>query len=119
MERIKVIESRTKTIVIVDYSSTKEKEMIEIVSEATKTIKNINKRILAIAIYDDNCYVTPKFMRFAEEATKELLPLIENQAMVGMNHVKKMILKGYNQNFNWQIENFDTVDEAMKFLLNE
>jgi hypothetical protein len=40
-------------------------------------------------------------------------------ALVGLNETKKLILKGYNHNFQRNFKVFETRDEAVRFLLDE
>lgn len=119
MNRIRKITRENKEIFIIDYSDCKESEMITLVSELKRQIFEDNKPVLILSIFNDKCYATPKFVRRAEQETREVMRLIKKQAMVGVNETKKMILKGYNFLFRKNIRVFDTNDAAIEFLLDE
>jgi len=119
LERIRQISINSKEIFIIDYSDCKEGEMIDLVSELKRQVIAENMAVRILSVFNDRCYVTPKFMRHAEGATREAIHLIEKQAMIGLNGTKKMILKGYNFLFNTNIKTFNTIEEAMEFLLDD
>lgn len=108
-----------REILIIDHSNCKESEMIERLGELAKLIQRENKPILLLAIFNEKSYATPRFMREAEKESKAYLHLIDKQAVMGVSGVKKWILKGYNLLFNRDIRNFDTIDDAIKFLVDE
>jgi hypothetical protein len=93
--------------------------MIALVTELKSTILEEGKRVLLLSIYNDKAYVTPRYMRHVENATREVFDLIDKQAITGLNKTKQLILKGYNFLFGTNIQSFSTKDEAMKFLLDE
>ncbi len=93
--------------------------MIEKVIAAKDTILAGNAPVLLLSIFNDKSYATPLFMRTIERETKAILPLLDKQAVTGLNTTKKMLLKGFNFLFRWNIQNFDTVEEAINFLVDE
>ncbi len=119
MKRIEKIEKFFKEVYIIDYSDCKEAEMIGLVTELKKQVVGEGRPILILSVFNDRCYITPKFMRHAEQQTREALHLIEKQAMVGLSETKKIILKGYNLLFRKNIKTFDNREEAMAYLLDE
>ena len=116
-ERIKWIKTVSKSVLRIDYSDLKDDQMLEVLSRAETAIREYNQPISIISIFNDRCFVTPRFMRSVEKATSELKHLFEKQAVVGLSPVKKMILKGYNFAFNFDILNFESEEEALKDLL--
>jgi hypothetical protein len=58
-------------------------------------------------------------MRNVEKVTEELKHLFIKQAVIGLSPVKKMILKGYNLLFSLNVQNFDSEEEALKYILDE
>src|SRR5579871_5454883 len=113
---ISKVSMNNREILVVDYSNKSEKQMLDLVMEAKKAILADNRPVLLLSIYNDKSYATPKFMMALRQETPEVLHLIRNQAVVGLNATKKMILKGYNFLFRRNIRAFDTADEAIKFL---
>lgn len=101
-----------------DYADLKEDAMIQLLTRAAQMIREQNEPFLVISIYNERCFITPKFMRVVETVTKDLYHLIKGQAVVGLTPVKKLILKGYNFFFNFEIKNFDSEEEALNHLLS-
>ena len=108
-----------KTFMIIDYSNSRENEMINRISILGDLVKLENKAVYLIAIFNDKSFATPSFMQQTELVTKGLGTLIENKALVGLNLAKKMILKGQNNAYNTNIKSFDTVEEAIQDLLKQ
>lgn len=119
MDRIRKITRNNKEIVIIDYSDCKEAEMIDLLSELKRQLLSHNKPIILLSIFNSKSFATPNFMREARVATHETIHLLEKRAMVGLSETKKMILKGYNFLFNTNIKTFNTIEEAMEFLLDD
>lgn len=104
---------------IVDYSGCREEEMIQIVLVLKDRLIAENKHRLLLSIYGEGTRITTKFMDYVREGTPSVLPLLDKQAIVGLNLVKRMILKGYNFLFKRNIRDFDTVEEAIDFLVSD
>lgn len=118
-QRIRKIIHDHKAILVVDYSDSKESEMISRVHALRDLIVKENKPVLLLSIFNDKSYATPPFVRAIEEATDQIAHLIHKQALTGLNHPKKMILKGYNNRFKRNIQNFDTLEQAIGFLADD
>ena len=119
MKRIEKVLSGNNELYIVEYSDCKESEMIDLVKEVGKMVIAGGKSVCILSIYNDRSYATAKFMRQVEKETRDALPLIKKQAIVGLNDSKKMILKGYNFLFRKNIQAFDTKEDAFNFLIDE
>lgn len=107
-----------KIVLILDYRGYKEAEMIDVIMHAKAKIKELNEPVLVLSVYNEKNFVTPKFMRIVEEQSTEVIHLLDKQAIVGLTPVKKLILKGYNFLLKRNIQNFDTEESALDFLLN-
>jgi len=118
MVSIKQIDKEGKTVFVIDYSNCKEAEMLAGEAELKERVLHLNKPILLISVFNEYAYVTPSFMRAAERDNVDLGHLLEKQAVVGLNPIKKMILKGFNLLMRRNVRNFESVDEAMEFLLD-
>ena len=110
---------KNKPVFIIDYTNSSESQMIETIKEAKRLIFQKNEPVLILAIFDDKIFITPNFMKVAIHETKEVINLIEKQAIVGLSPVKKLILKGYNFTLNRNIQSYDTKEEALNFLLDD
>jgi AmiR/NasT family two-component response regulator len=115
---LRTLYHENKVVLILDYQGCREQEMINLVIQAKERIKELNKPVIILSVYNQKNYITPKFMKVVEEQSTELINLIDKQAVVGLTAVKKMILKGYNFLLKRNIQNFDTEQEALDFLLN-
>src|SRR5688572_32412688 len=93
---IREFETNNRKVFIIDYSNQKEVEMIANLLDLKGRILNQSSPVLIMTIFNDKSYATPKFMRTAEQATREVMDLVERQALVGLNHPKKIILRGYS-----------------------
>lgn len=119
MGSIKRVTLRGKEILEVDFSNSKEDQMIEILMEARRILISENKKQLVLALFNERNYLTPKFMdRFRMDQREEAIKVIEKQAIVGFNETKKQIIKGYNVIFNRDMKMFDTLEEAINFLVS-
>ena len=119
MVSIKEINKPDKYLFIVDYSDCKESEMIAGAKEVGRRIREKNKRVMILSIFNDRAYVTSRFMRVVEKENRDLSHLIDKQAVVGLNRIKKMILKGFNLLLKRNVRNFGSVEDALKFLWDE
>jgi hypothetical protein len=119
LERVRHFTSNEKTIVIADYSDLKEDDMLKVLAHLVKVVVDLNIPVRIISRYNARCYITQRFMRQVEASTKLAMHLIEDQAVVGLTPIKKLILKGYNFMFNFSIQNFDTEEEAIQHLLTK
>ena len=119
MVSIKELHKTNKDLYLVDYSDCGAEEMIAGAAELGKRIRDKNRRAMILSVFNDRAYITYGFIKRAEEENLALAHLIDKQAIVGLNSVKKMILKGFNLTLRRNVRNFDSVDEAMKFLLDE
>jgi hypothetical protein len=115
VERINRI-SEDPVIYVIDYSNLNEDNMIGLVLKLSEEVKKANQLAHFISIFNNKSYATPRFMRSVEAATREVQNLIQDQAMVGLNPTKKIILKGYNLMFQRNFRSFETVPEAIEYL---
>lgn len=119
MVLIKELHKTDKDLYVVDHSDCSAEEMIKGIAELGRRIRSENRPAMILSIFNDRAYITAGFMKMAEEENLELSHLIDKQAIVGLNDIKKMILKGFNLTLRRNVRNFDSEDEAMKFLLDE
>ena len=92
--------------------------MIKLMEESRNLVVTANEPTLVLIQFDSKSYVTPVFMRRAEQINKELGGLIKDQAFVGLTEIKKFILKGFNLFLGKNYKAFDSQEEALQYLLN-
>jgi hypothetical protein len=108
-----------KEILVIDYSNRKEAEMLKRITALGELIKKENKHVLMLAIFNDKSFATPTFMRQNEKVTREVGHLIEKKALIGLNDAKKIILEGQNKLFNSNCQSFESMEEAVQYLLGD
>jgi len=106
-------------IVLVDYSSLREDEVIELVSKLLELVLSGNERVHILSVYNEKNFITPRLMRHIEKVTKQSVHLIDKMAIVGLTPTKKVILKGYNLIFRKDFKAFDTQEDAIAYLITD
>jgi len=117
-ERLKKVVYKNKEVLIIDYSNCKEHGMIELGTAAKDLILKENKNVLVLNILNDKTYVTPKFVRHIEKELRVADPLIAKNAVTGISAVQQWIVKGINLWYKNKLHPFNTVDEALDFLVS-
>ncbi len=119
MAGIRNIVAKGREILEVDFSNCKDAKMIDVLMDARKLLINGKKKQLVLALFNEKNFLTPKFMEhFRSDQREEAIAVIERQAIVGFNEVKRQIINGYNIIYNRNMQMFDTKEEAIDFLLN-
>ncbi len=119
MSGVSKIYYKDKEILVVDYSSSKEAEMIDIVTQARNIVVSEGNMVRLLSMFDEKNYATPKFMRHVEKELFTLEHRIERHAVTGLTTVKLMILKGLNMMLKNEIRHFNSREEALEFLVLE
>jgi hypothetical protein len=118
MKGIRRIIAKGREILEVDFSNCKEQQMIDILMDARKILITENKKQLVLALFNEKNFLTPRFMEYFKfDQREEAIQVIERQAIVGFTETKKQIISGYNVLFNRDMKMFDTLDEAIDFLI--
>ncbi|MBS1554649.1 MAG: hypothetical protein JSU09_06965 [Bacteroidetes bacterium] len=104
-------------VYLIDYSDLKVSEMVELLHEAENMMLEKSLKCCLISVFNDRNFATPLFMREAEKVTLDVDHLIQHQAIVGLNSTKKIILKGFNLLLNRDYKSFDSMDDALQYLL--
>lgn len=116
MNRLYTIKHKGKEIFVIDYSGFKPDEMISLFDSAIQLALEKNKSLLVLSILKNN-YITPTFMRYFEKELPKVNHLSKKNAIIGLSQVQHWILKGVNLWSKKPIHHFDTLDEAMDFLV--
>lgn len=118
MKGVYKTEYQGRAILVIDYSSCKEGEMIERLTYAAALIESENTPTRVLSILDDKTYITPRFLREVETVNLKTHTLLERQSVVGLTSVQKVILKGFNLfTPSTVLRSFDTQDEAFQYLV--
>jgi len=118
MKSVQRLQVNEKEILILDYSSCKEAEMMALATEFMQLALAENKMVLVMTVYNEKGFVTPKVMAHFEKVTSQILHLVDKAALVGLSPTKKIILKGYNLLFNRNYRAFNTRQEAIAYLID-
>ena len=118
-DRIQNEMHKGKEILIANLSDLNVANMISMATRVKDIIRQENKPMRLLVIFNKKNYATPKFIRHAEQLNKEWEHLVEKQAVIGLNKVKLFILKGFNLALKKKISAFETLEEAKEFLVSE
>ena len=117
-ERLKKLVYKNKEILIIDYSNCKEHGMIELATAARELVLKENRNVLLLSILNDKTYITPMFVRHVERELRAAEQLIVKNAITGISNVQQWIVKGINLWYKNKIHPFDSVDDALDFLVS-
>ena len=92
--------------------------MIALLDSSISLVLEKNKPTLVLSILKKN-FVTPKYMRHFESELPKVEHLAERTAITGLSTVQLWILKVVNLRHKKHIHHFETVDEAMDFLVGD
>jgi hypothetical protein len=115
MSSVSKIRHRETEIWVIDYSGAKEQEMMALVTALRDAINSVEQPARILSVFNGN-YVTPTFMRHAEQETLEGLRLIEKMAFIGLSPTQEWILKGYNLFLKRNYKSFPTREAALDYL---
>ena len=116
-ERLKTIIHKNTEILVLDYSDLKESEMIKLITAAKELIARENKKVVVLSILNRKNYISPKFMRTAERQIREVEHLIVKNSITGISEVQGWLVKGINLWHKSRLHVFDSVDNALDFLV--
>jgi len=116
MEKIRKVIYNDVEILIVDYSDSRGKDLIETFEVAKSLVVAEGKPVLILNIVNGGTFLTPDFMRHVERELKKVDHLITRQAVIGLSKIQEWILKGLNLWYKKQIHKCDTMEEALKYL---
>lgn len=117
-ERLRKITFKNKEILIVDYADCNESGMIEVLMGAKDLLMRENKKFLVLSIFNRKNYVSRKFIKTFEKEVKDVEHLISKNAITGISEVQRWIVKGINLWYKRQIVPFNSIDEALEFLVS-
>jgi len=108
-----------KEILVIDYSNRKEADMIKKIIALGDFIKKENRHVLLLAIFNDRSFATPSFLHHTRKVNHEVGHLIDRKALIGLNLAKRMILKGQNLVLGSDTKSFNSMEEAVQYLLED
>lgn len=119
---ISEIQYKSKSIIIVDYSSCKRKEqMLALLAESTDYFKNNKETHLRILMDFTNAYGSKEFMDRAKSDRLEVFKTkTATSAVIGISGIKQILLKGYNVVSPGKgMTPFKTKEQALEYLIND
>jgi hypothetical protein len=118
MAGFSIIDYKGNEVLYLDYRGMNEKQMIQIVDEATeRTIQDNKPRLLLANI--TGTFVLPDFLKKAKEDGKRTKHLTLKSAIVGVEGAKKVLLKVYNYFIGNEMKPFNDEVEAKEWLVKE
>ena len=117
MDRIRKIKHKDKDILMIDYSNCDENEMIDIINKARDLILEHKAKVLTLSIFNGRNRGTPNFVRHVERELPKYEHLVEKQVVTGLNQIQIWILKGVNLWTKKKLLHFNSIDDAMEFLV--
>lgn len=119
MDRITRTELEDKDILEVNYCDLKEAGMIELLERVEQLILQNKKPVVIVNHFNNKNYVTPKFLLRGKEITKNVLHYVEKMAFTGLSATQKILLMGFNIAMQRNFKNFESREEALRFLLDK
>lgn len=117
-DKIKKIKVGNKEIIVIDYSDCNERQIIEILADVRKLIREENKPQRVLAIFNSNSFLTTNVMQ-AFNSDRLDSSLLERQAAIGVTNAKRWIIKNNNTLHNNTIRVFEYEQDALDFLSGE
>jgi hypothetical protein len=119
MESVRLIRHKDRDILVIDYSGCKGDRLIEMFERAKILVLAEQRSFPVLNIFDNKTFISSEFMRHVEKNVPELDSFIARQAIVGISLVQEWILKGMNLWYKRQVHAFNSIDEALDYLVSE
>jgi hypothetical protein len=110
------IEYAGKEILFIDYRGLGLEESLKTLEQAGEMIAGRKDKILVLVDTRD-AYTSSEFMARLKESGKEMAPLMEKQAIVGITGLKAILLDAYNKFTGSALKPFATQEEAKEWLV--
>ena len=115
---VSLIEYKGKKILYIDYSNTKnQQEMITILHDAAEYFKNSEKHLRSLSDMS-NAFMGIDYMNELKRLTPiAFTPKAHKAAIIGVNDLKSILMKGYNNGNKGDIVIFESKQEALEYLV--
>jgi hypothetical protein len=113
MSGIEKIVMGDREILCVDYSNLKADQLIALGSEALEIILKDNSPTYILNAFNEINFATATVIRNFEKINRQAKHLIKKQAMLGLNPMKRVILKGFNLILKRDFQAFELREEAL------
>lgn len=114
---IEWVDYKGKRILHIKYAGLSHDEMCEQIITATKTLVDTKSEENLVLTDMQDCFVDDKFIDLAKQQGKISLPFSKKSTIVGITGIKKLILKGVNAISPKSRVPFDSIEEAMEWLV--
>ena len=114
---VSTIFHRGKKVIFIDYSKVKsEEEALETLYQVKNILLNSSEKVLKLIIVEV-AFATAKFMSEAKRLYKEILDAKTHKgAIIGMNALQEILLKGFNVFSKQKLVPFRTKEAALNYL---
>lgn len=114
-----LIEYKAKNILYIDYSGTKNQdEMIEVLHQAVEIFKKVEGRLRTLTDMTD-AFMGLEYIKELKRVTPLYFePKAHKAAIIGVNDLKSILIKGYNSGNTGDIISFNSKNEALEFLVS-
>lgn len=105
-----------KEILLIDYRGLSLDESFETLGQVGKMVAEKDEKVLILADVRDS-YTSPEFMTRLKETGKQIKPMTQKQAIVGITGLKGILLDAYNRFTESASKTFSTQEEAKEWLV--
>ena len=119
MSGIKKIVVRNRLIIIADFTGSDQAGMIALYTQLKNAVLAEGGKQLIATIYTSRNFGTPRFMKHVREESKVMIDHIDKAATVGINNTQKILLKGLSFLFRRNFKAFDTLEQAIQYLVDD
>jgi len=113
LERLTIEEHNGKKIILVNYNGLKEAGMVELIKRHQELALQTGLPFIADF---KNTYATTGFMKHARRFVEATKPTNDKGALLGIDSIKSMILKGVLILYRVNYEPFENKEQAIAFL---
>jgi len=118
-ERTRWMSYKGKEILFNDYSGLTEQEILDRIKFNRAFILEQNKKGIFLFVDVSRNTASVKIVSAFKEIAAAIQPLVGKSAVVGLNHIQKVILQGINRVSNLGIVPFESKVEALDWLAAE
>ncbi len=115
-ERVRFIQHHDKEILFLDFSNSRADDVMKLISDATRVIRTKPERSLLTLTDVTNARFNEEVGEGMKQFTLQNKPYVKASAVVGITGLKRIIFGAVMAFSRRNIESFDTVEEAKRWL---
>jgi len=116
---IRKIVVREKEIIVVDFAGLGADAMMSQFTELRELVLTEKNKQLIVTVYAPGNFGTPRYMNHVRAEAKLMIDRIDKIATVGLSATQKLLLKGLSFFFRRNFKTFDTLDDAVRYLVDD